>query len=160
MSKESAAPEKSTSRQIESAEGGESMGASMAPPAFQLMASESPIQRQETDAATATGTVQERYAAHSLTEEDLTDDYVIEQFAGLSIEQLFEYRRQATTEAVKVHILTLIDGRERDPYQSYLGKKFTINDPAAVIRDTNGTALRIHYRVRPARRSSHRIHCR
>lgn len=113
---------------------------SASPPAFQLQAGT--IQRQETPPGEGDGSVQERFASHTLTAEDLTDEWVVEQFAGMSIEELFEYRRSCTEATVKSHILALIDGEERDPYQSYLGKKFTVNDDNAVIRDRAGTILR------------------
>lgn len=106
----------------------------MAPPAFQLQTSE--------PAQLATGTIQERYAAHALIKDDLTDEYVIDQFAALTIEALFEYRRQCADADVKAHILQLIDGREKDPYQSYLGKQFTISSTSAVIRDAAGNAIK------------------
>jgi hypothetical protein len=134
MSKDTATPQVDTSKQLESSESHEGQGATLSPPAFQLMASSTPIQREE-------GTVQERFAAHSITQADLTDQYVIDQFTGMSIEALFEYRRLATVTEVKTHILGLIDGRERDPFQSYLGKKFTVNNAAAVIRNAAGTPL-------------------
>jgi hypothetical protein len=144
-------PQVEHSRQLaspEGHEGQENTGASLTLPAFQLMASPAdspsspaqlqsaaPIQRNQ-------GTIQERYAAHTLTKDDLTDQYVIDQFAALSIQQLFEYRRQCSDADVKAHLLTLIDGRQRDPHQSYLGKKFTISSTSAVIRDAAGNPLK------------------
>lgn len=137
MSKAPETPQKAPQGgQLESAESQEKQGASLSPPAFQLQASNgAPVQRAE-------GTIQERYAAHAITEADLTDQYVIDQFAALTIEALFEYRRACSDTAVKAHILTLIDGRQRDPYQSYLGKKFTISSTSAVIRDAAGNPLK------------------
>lgn len=120
----------------------ESGGISMSPPAFNLTAG-NPIQRQtpEEGQAAGGGSIQERFASHTLTEADLADEYVTTQFEGLSIEQLFEYRRQCNDAAVKAHIYTLIDARERDPYQSYLGKKFTINSGDARLRNADGTEM-------------------
>lgn len=119
----------------------QSGGLSMSPPAFNLTAGD-PVQRATPDEGEgAGGSVQERFANHTLTQEDLTDEYVVGQFQGMSIEQLFEYRRQCTVAEVQAHILTLIDSKERDPYQSYLGKTFTINDANAVLRDESGAAL-------------------
>lgn len=135
MSKETVTPQVENSRQLESGNGGEKQGASLSPPPFQLTARNAPIQRAE-------NTVEERFADHSLTAEDLANPYVTAQFAALTIEGLFEYRRQAIAAEVKSHILTLIDAREKDPYQSYLGKKFTISSTSAVIRDTAGNPLK------------------
>lgn len=114
----------------------------MSPPAFQLMASEGAAQLQSNPIQRAEGTIQERFAAHSITQPDLADQYVIDQFAAMTIEGLFDYRRQCSDAQVKAHILTLVDGRQRDPHQSYLGKKFTISSTSAVIRDAAGNPLK------------------
>ncbi len=135
MAKETVTPQVDNSKQLESTGGSAMQGATLAAPPFQLTTSDVPVQL-------AAGTIQERYAAHTITAEDLTDPYVTTQFAALTTKALFEYRRLATVTAVKAHILTLIDARERDPYQSYLGKKFTINSTSAVIRDAAGNPLK------------------
>jgi D-alanyl-D-alanine carboxypeptidase len=137
MSKVPVTPQVEQSRQLESAGHQEGQGATLAAPAFQLQAT---AQLQTAPVQRATGTVQERFAAHTITQEDLTDTYVVTQFTGMTVKALFEYRRLATVAAVKTHILTLIDARARDPHQSYVGKKFTINNASAVIKDRAGTA--------------------
>ena len=114
-------------------------GTFAAAPAFQLQAK--PIQRQEGPQA-ADSSIEERYTNHTLTAADLTDAYVVEQFAALSIEQLFEYRRACSDKTVRAHITTLIDGKDRDPFKSYLGKQFTVSNASAVIRTSAGAAVK------------------
>lgn len=138
MSKANAQPV----HQHASAESGfdsQEVGAVAAPPALQLQASTFQLQEAPAEGG-GQSTVQERFASHTLTAEDLTDEYVIEQFGNMSTEELFAYRRECTEDTVKAHILTVIDGQDRDPYQSYLGKQFTISDNNAVIRDRAGNA--------------------
>jgi hypothetical protein len=102
-------------------------------------ANAAPIQMQAPASQPSTG-IEERFASHAITAADLANTYVVQQFQQMDIRALFEYRRQASDEAVRAHILTLIDGRQRDPYQSYLGKTFTISSNSAVIRDRDGNA--------------------
>lgn len=100
-----------------------------------------PVQMQAPAAQPAAATtIEERFAGHTLTAADLTDAYVVQQLQQLSVTALFEYRRQTADAGVRAHILTVIDGRQRDPFQSYLGKTFTINGNSAVIRDRDGNA--------------------
>lgn len=140
MGKDNPVPEKDSSKQEATGQFQSEAGTlTAAPPPFQLQAGTLPIQRQD---AGATGTVQERFANHTLTRADLTEAYVVEQFTAMGIPQLFEYRRQCSDADVKAHILTLIDSKERDPYNSYIGKQFTISDANATIRDEAGAVLR------------------
>lgn len=58
---------------------------------------------------------------------------------GMNFRALFEYRRVLTDQVVCGHISAPIQGRAQDPYRSYLGKSFVIDDPYAIIRDRDGT---------------------
>jgi hypothetical protein len=84
----------------------------------------------------------EQFEWHAITARDLDDPYVGERLEGMSILQLFEYRRRVVDVRVKMHIAALIDGRARDPYVSYLGKAFTVADAEAIVRDVQGRPLR------------------
>jgi sarcosine oxidase len=88
------------------------------------------------------GVTAEQLDWHAITARDLDDSYVAERFDAMSILQLFEYRRRVVDVRVKMHIAALIDGRNRDPFCSYLGKTFTVSDPEAIVRDVQGRPLR------------------
>ncbi|HWN66030.1 MAG TPA: M15 family metallopeptidase [Haliangium sp.] len=61
---------------------------------------------------------------------------------GMNILALFQYRRARTDQAVCGQVTTTIYPRAQDPYRSYLGKSFVIDDPYAIVRDQDGTPQR------------------
>jgi hypothetical protein len=60
----------------------------------------------------------------------------------IDIRAQFAYRRALTDQAVCGRIATAIHVRTQDPYRSYLGKRFVIDDACAIIRDRDGTPQR------------------
>jgi hypothetical protein len=62
--------------------------------------------------------------------------------ARIDIRAQFAYRRARTDEAVCGQIAVAIHARAQDPYRSYLGKSFVIDDAHAIVRDRDGTPQR------------------
>jgi hypothetical protein len=61
---------------------------------------------------------------------------------GLNIRAQYAYRRAITDKALSGRSATPDHPRPLDPYRSYLGKRFVIDDRRAVVRDRDGTPLR------------------
>lgn len=83
----------------------------------------------------------EQFDGCHITARHLGDPYVVARFEEMTILQLFDYRRRLTDVTIKIHIVTIIGVRERDPYRSYLGKPFRIAAAPAVVCNAQGQAL-------------------
>lgn len=83
----------------------------------------------------------EQFDGCRITARDLGDPYVVTRFEGMSLLQLFDYRRRALDVTLKLHLITVIEARERDPYRSYLGKPFRIAAAGAAVCNAQGQPI-------------------
>jgi LAS superfamily LD-carboxypeptidase LdcB len=83
----------------------------------------------------------QRFGSHLITLEDLAHAFVLQQFRTMQIESLIQYCRKCSVMEVRTRIMVFMESRGGEEFRSYLGKRFAVGDPQAVVRDRQGNAL-------------------